>query len=472
MEIEVHNVKTLLLGFSDKDLAKVRKNLLTYAPGYRYTKLFKQRQWDGKVSLFNKQDASFPTGLLPTIVKLFPKATITDLRGITPPVLRSTQVPLRPYQWDAVNTAFRNQLLGTWWPRGVIKVATGGGKTEIAAAMAEMAPVKTLFIVHRTQLVNQAIARFKKYGINAGRIAGGELDIKKVTVATIQSLMNWRYKRKKELGPQDSMQIKGGIICSYLKEVEQVFVDEAHLTAASLDKGNMFTQALELMPNAYMRWGLTATPFMREEYHDWLLEGSTGKILYEISSRTLIDLGYLAEPKITMYKMRVTSLEDWKLDYDVCIVGNEERNKKIIECVQNRDGPIMILVQRIAHGHLLEKLCAAAGVSIRFLWGDVSVEDRENALEDLKDGTIKAVIGSTIWDEGLDVAEIRTLILAGGGKSKIKNLQRLGRGLRLSTGKKEVEVIDFFEEGSPWLRRHAVQRLRLWTDEGFNVDLQ
>ena len=478
MKILVDNVRAFLVDFSPSDLEKVRKKLETYAPGYRYTYLFKQRKWNGKVSMLNGE--AIPTGLLPVVVKGFPNIQIIDNRGVSVPTFRETSVPLRDYQRDVLKAAFENKLYGTWWPRGVIKVATGGGKTEIAAAMIEMTNLKTLFLVHRKELVDQAVDRFAKYGVAAGKITEGKLDTEsRLVVATIQSLMSFRHKvnKTKNRSAEDVASIKakkiarGQTITDFLNKVEQVFIDEAHLTAATLDKGNMFAEALNLMPNAYMRWGLTATPFMREEYHDWLLEGTTGQILYEIKSRELIDDGWLAEPKITMYRMKMQSLGDWQDDYHFGVIDHEKRNEKIIECIKTRPGPIMILVQRINHGKILLELCNKAGLRVRFLHGDVSLPDRKQALTDLKSGQIHAVIGSTIWDEGLDVEEIRTLILAGGGKSKIKNLQRLGRGIRLSRGKEEVEVIDFFDEGSRWLRAHARQRKKIWLDEGFEVEV-
>jgi superfamily II DNA or RNA helicase len=343
-----------------------------------------------------------------------------------------------------------------------------------------MTNVKTLFLVHRTELVEQAIERFAKYGIDAGRLTAGKMELgKQVVVATIQSLMSFKHavNKTKKRTEEQVIEIKrkkarkGKAIVEYLRDVEQVFVDEAHLTAATLDKGNLFTQALELMPSAYMRWGLTATPFMRAQYHDWLLEGATGQIVYDKPSKELVDEGWLAIPKFTMYYVHCKSFGDWADDYDFALVQNAKRNNYIFNCIKGRQGPIMVLVQRIAHGYILKTICDGEGIPVRFLHGEVSVPDRQQALQDLKDGLIKAVIGSTIWDEGLDIAEIRTLILAGGGKSKIKNLQRLGRGLRLSAGKDEIEVIDFFEEGSKWLKRHAKERHKLWIEEGYEVNL-
>jgi len=478
VQIQIHNVRSRLVDFSNEDLQKIRRDLSTYAPGFKYTKLFKNKQWDGRVSLL--QNEEIPTGLVHLVVEKFPNVNIVDFRNITTPQLHQTSVPLRDYQWEAVRESFENTLYGGWFPRGVVKVPTAGGKTIIAAAMVEMTQVKTIFLVHRRELVNQTIDKFKKYGIHAGKISEGNLELdQQVTIATIQSLMSFKHKTNKTKNRTQEQVInidrkkaeKGKVIRKFLMGIEQVFIDEAHLTASTVDKGNLFTQALDLMPNAYMRWGLTATPFMRDQYHNWLLEGVTGPILYEIKSQELVEEGYLAKPNITMYRNKVKSYGDWNTDYDYGIVMNDARNDKVIKCIQNKPGPIMVLIQRIAHGNLLQHLCAKANIPVRFLYGDISVDDRKLALFDLKAGSIKAIIASTIWDEGIDIEEIRTLILAGAGKSKIKNLQRLGRGLRITEDKQEVEVIDFFEEGSKWLRSHAMQRRRLWESEGFPVEL-
>ena len=91
------------------------------------------------------------------------------------------------------------------------------------------------------------------------------------------------------------------------------------------------------------------------------------------------------------------------------------------------------------------------------------------AIKDLRQGKIDGVIASTIWDQGVDIPEIRTLIMAGGGKSLVRNLQRLGRGLRIAEGKTSLEVYDFYDNSTRWLRNHSSERKKLWDSEGFNV---
>ncbi|MBW2675783.1 MAG: DEAD/DEAH box helicase family protein, partial [Deltaproteobacteria bacterium] len=138
---------------------------------------------------------------------------------------------LRDYQRIAYDSAMYNTvtMVGNVfdWPCGVLKIATGGGKTELAVAMFETNPVPTIFVVHRKHLMSQAIRRFAKYGVTAGQIGDSvfDPDPNGISVATIQTLHN----RLKE---GDT-----GVVNQFIK-AGQIFFDEAHLCASKLDKGN------------------------------------------------------------------------------------------------------------------------------------------------------------------------------------------------------------------------------------------
>jgi len=483
MKITIENVYSTIEGATKKDHARLKAALTTYAPGYRYTKLFKTGKWDGKARMYDPSIGRFPTGMLPAVVNAVSRIDeIIDNRVISCKAsLERHNVPLRPYQDEAVETALLHELYGMWWPRGVIQMATGGGKTETAAAMIQMTRVPTLFLVNRTELVKQAVDRFNKFGIDAGTIKAGKLDLtKNVTVSTIQTLMGYKHKTNKKTPSgirtdedvkkiRDRKAERGMTITSFLFSIEQVFIDEAHFIAANMEKGNMFASALDLMPNAYMRWGLTATPFMREEYHNWLLTGTTGELLYQISNRTLIDMGYLAEANVTMYTIPKTDgvPNNWPECYDVGIVAHRRRNAQIKKCIEEQPGPTLVLVKSLDHGRILKMQ-----TGLPFVQGSSKGTARNQYLTDFREGKINALIASSIWDEGVDIPEIKTLILAAGGKGKIKNLQRLGRGLRLSEGKDQVNVIDFLDQSTRWLTSHAKERKKTWEGEGFNVTIK
>ncbi len=89
----------------------------------------------------------------------------------------------------------------------------------------------------------------------------------------------------------------------------------------------------------------------------------------------------------------------------------------------------------------------------------------------MKSGVLDGIIASTIFDEGIDLPNIQTVILAGGGKSEIKNLQRLGRGLRKTTGKVSLKLVDFIDTGSKTLKKHSEIRKGIWEEQGFVVKI-
>ena len=349
--------------------------------------------------------------------------------------------------------AIENTVDGWWWPRGIIHIATGGGKTEIAAAMLQMLQVPSVFIVHRKDLLHQAAQRFEKYGIPSGICGDGNWNpTQRVTVATFQSIMAMKKKDPKQL--------------DFLKKAEQVFFDEAHHIAASSKKGNTFVTLSSMMPNAFMRWGLTATPFMKDKYSNLLLQGATGGVLISIKSGDLIEGGWLAKPIV--YMIRSRKREDfpskWPLCYDAGIVHNEERNQKIVDEVRGCESPTLVLVERIDHGSILKRMAG-----IPFISGDDPTDVRKKVTDELRQGKHKAIIATTIYDEGIDIPEIKTLIIAAGGKSPIRGRQRVGRGLRKAFGKNSVKIIDFMDWTTKYLFLHARQRLKIWQDEGFEV---
>lgn len=456
IEVIVHNDMVETTGLDDlaQDLFS------SYVPGYKYTYLYQTGKWDGKASLI--QNGEFPTGLLPVLLDyLQSKGVLYRVRDAryVPALnnLKPTTVQLRDYQIEIIEKAFNNYYFGLWWPRGVIQVATGGGKTEIAAAMIQMTNSPTIFLVHRKDLLVQATERFQKYGLQVGELK--DILTNDITVSTIQSVHSWLKRKDKQ-----KMLVKG------LDRMEQVFVDEAHLIAARADTYNIFGAVLKLMPRAYMRWGLTATPFLRDEYHNWMLQGGTGDLICAITNRELIERGFLSEAVVNMVQMRKlevpTALRDWPTCYEHYIVTNRIRNAEVANCFNMYPKPALVLVNKLGHGDLLSQ-----SLGIPFLNGSSSIEERMDAVAKLKNGTLSGVVASTIWDEGIDIANIKTVILAGGGKSDIKNLQRLGRGLRLASGKQQLQLVDFLDQSPYILANHAKKRRALWEGQGFKVVL-
>jgi superfamily II DNA or RNA helicase len=413
----------------------------------------------------------FPTGLLPYVHSELAmlaniRFTLKDLRHRPPMPNYNYTVPLFEYQARAFlqavgNYKFMGTSAGFHWPHGVLQIATGGGKTELAVAMCQAIPVPTMFIVHRKHLVTQAKDRFAKYGITAGQIGDGVFDPDPtgVTVATVQTL----DRLFKEGDNEKIKQFLGA---------EQVFFDEAHLAASKIAVGNQLVAVARQFRRAYYRWGLTATPFMKDEYSNQLLMGCTGDRLAHISNDDLIKSKHLVPPRVVIIEMPdVGKPYGWPECYDSGIILNQTRNKRIIDELAACPKPAMVMCTRLSHAKALHKRAERKGITLPAVQcGETKNKDRTRVIADLQSGKEKAIIATTIYDEGVDIPNLRTIILAGGGKSTIAQLQRLGRGLRTHRGKYEVLVIDFDDQTGKVLKRHSRARRKVWKDEGFTVE--
>lgn len=460
-------------------IRELRSKLRTFAPGYKYSPLYKRKLWNGKVSLVDKE-GNFPAGFVPWVAERY-KVNLIDQRILLPLEVHPCDINLRGYQYNAIKKAFLNEQAGTWWPRGVIAHATGAGKTVTAAAMIKMAKVPTLFLTNQSLLVIQTFKAFHEFQIGTTAIdvdKSGEINSYRqgytnsnnddVIICTVQSLMSWAMNRKKK---SSKLMEKEKYVKDILDGIQQIFIDEAHQIGASKDHGNLFVQALQLMPNAYMRWGLTATPFLREEYHDWLLEGYTGSVIDRIKTKELIEQGYLAKPDITMFRCPATKIiKDWPECYDLGIVCNDTRNIKIINLYNGGLGPTLIFVERVSHANILSELAKKKGLYLPIMTGEMEAVKREFLIQDLRIGNVKGIV-STVADQGIDIPELQTLINAGGGKSERAILQMLGRGTRLAHNKASFKLYDFIDTFPDSLYRHSLIRKKVYTSEGYEVKI-
>ena len=460
--------------------AEVREDAKAVAPGAKYMYHHKlwlrtkgKKGWDGKTSIISKAhkvngSSHFPTGLLPNVYQALLQMRIpakdirfNDLRAT--PKTQGTglhNLTLRGYQQDAFDVAISNEFNGYRWPQGVFKIATGGGKTELACALYQGIKVPTVFVVHRKHLIGQTRRRFAKYGVPTGQIGDGvfEPDEDGVTVATIQTIHNT---------------LKGGDkgkIATFIR-AQQIFFDEAHLCAASLDKGNQFIMLSRQFRHAYHRWGLTATPFMKDEYSNQLLMGATGDVVYTISNDDLIKTGYLTKPTVTIIECPPTKgPRCWPEVYDSAIVLNRWRNLRIIEELLKAPTPAIIMCNRITHANIIANVAKHKGLILPVVQGSTSSEERAEILADLQSGKRKHIIATTVFDEGVDLDQLRTIILAGGGKSKVAMLQRIGRGLRIAKGKHAFKLIDFKDTSGRIMLGHSKLRKDTWVQEGFDIE--
>jgi superfamily II DNA or RNA helicase len=233
-----------------------------------------------------------------------------------------------------------------------------------------------------------------------------------------------------------------------------------------------YVETMTLAKNAYIRFGFSATPY-RDTSVDNILTAYSGKLICNITASELIRQGFLIRPKI--YMIESAGDENYKFVkktynkvYEDHIINNENRNELIRDCairLIERSKTVLITVTRIIHGETIYKLLEDAGItSLAFIRGECSKETRKDLLNKVRQKQLKIIIGTSLADEGLDLPALDAVILAGGGKSLIKALQRVGRALRKYPGKTEAVVIDFYDKVR-YLSGHSKKRIRIYESE-------
>lgn len=361
---------------------------------------------------------------------------------------------LRDYQEDAVTTFFRNKI-------GCLELGTGAGKNLIAAECIRRAGVKTLFIVDKIELLRQTKKVFEdSLGIEIGVIGGGEEDIKDVTVATIQTLI----KRVKKYA-------------DYLKTVRFLAIDESHHSAS-----RSFFKLSQYLINTEFRVNLTGT-YTRDDGNDMMMYAVGGYKIFDLSSKVLIENGWLIKPTIKFIKnfldpKEIKHLEDnskeglineteqYSLYYKSFIANNSKRNKIIKElCDKNKGKKILVLVKLIDHGKLLEKEIEGS----KYLYGETNKKEREEMFKEFTEGKLNVLISTiSIFAEGIDIPQLDTVINASANKGNVKTIQVLGRVLRKMEGKTNAQYIDFVDEPR-FFRLASLARMKILRQEGHDV---
>lgn len=413
----------------------------------KHTFSYKNGNWDGKIALFDKNTRMFPIGILQKVRNILDyykvPYVVEDLR-IEPKKQFSFKenVKLRDYQEYVVDKAIRAK-------RGILQLATGAGKTKIACSIISRLGLKSIFFVHTHFLLSQAKTELENVlGESVGQIGGGIVDIKNVSVAMIQTTIKAFGKEyipsvEDEDSEQDFTDINGkeDLIKQLLQDVDVVFFDECQFVAA--ESFYIIANAC----NAYYKYGLSATPY-RSDKKDPMIIAALGQIVARVTASYLIKRGFLTKPKIHFFKIGNNNQNDkrkYPTVYKENIVESIERNNKIVFATKRlieKNRSVLILVQQISHGELLQKLFQNEGIDVEFVSGINDTKKREREVQRLKNKQSLCLIASTIADEGLDIPSLDAVILAGAGKSPSKELQRVGRALRKFTRDNILYEID------------------------------
>ena len=346
----------------------------------------------------------------------------------------------------------------------------------------------TLFFVTTRELLEQAKERIESLlGVEVGKVGDGHCDIKDITVCTIQTCFmafgrEGEYKQQlKSLGSEFALEKEKNIskdkyqqIQDLVKEAKVIIADECH--HSSSDTCRMI---LELCENATYRFGLSAT-VKRDDGMEKVIEGLFGKYLSNISISYIIERGQALSPEIYLIPVDTPLglCENYQSEYKAYITENQTRNEMIAqisaECVIANKSTL-VLIKYIPHGEKLlemikEKVKQIGGEpeEVVFMHGKMKDKIRSETMQKLKNKEIKCCIASSLADEGLDVPCLEVLVLAVGGKSYTKTIQRIGRVVRIDKkNKNKVPVVfDFIEDRqAKFLRKHSIIRKKIYESE-------
>ena len=328
---------------------------------------------------------------------------------------------------------------------------------------------KTIVYVIGTDLLYQTYDFFKSvFGKNVGIIGDGLCEIGDINIASIWTIGQALDIDAEIIDDDDDYSEQSVSTDKYqeirdlLKTAKLHIFDECHLAACDT------IQDIVKNINAEHIYGMSASP-NRDDGKDLLVEAILGKNIVNISASELIRGGYLVKPIIKFLKVpKYTEKlpKNYQTIYKNYIVNNPVRNQLVVnaaERVVEQGYQTLVLFSKIAHGNILYNELSKK-MSCILLSGKDSSEVRREAKSKLEKGEIKLVIASTIFDIGIDIPSLSGLILAGGGRSTVRGVQRLGRTSRKFPGKKHCAVVDFYDQ-EHYLNTHSKIRHKLYLTE-------
>jgi superfamily II DNA or RNA helicase len=452
----------------DDGLAKDLHDYFSFAvPNAKFMPSYKNKWWDGKVYLFSIKTHKIYIGLLPYVDE-FCRERGYEFEGIQDVIGKKERnngpisiedwisildLPFAPrdYQLEAFKTAVQ-------YGRQLLLSPTASGKSLIIYLLARYYDSKTVIIVPTTSLVEQMTKDFKDYGYKdpiCKIYHGQEVFDAPITVTTWQSFSK---------APKEVMQ-----------SFDVVIGDEAHLFKANVLKG-----ILEKMKTTAVRIGCTGT-LDGTEVHRLQLEGLFGPVKKVISTKELMDSGTIANLKIECVILRHTkqkkmSYQD-EMDY---LVSHQERNHFITNLVGSLKGNTLVLFQYIEkHGQplweMFNPMVTRRKGTLHYVNGGTDVEDREAVREIVERSDNNVILASYgTFSTGVNIKRIDNIVFASPSKSRIRNLQSIGRGLRKADGKTEMRLFDISDDlqCNNHTLNHLKERINIYNEENFTYEIR
>ena len=459
------------------DVRRKLSNALKFEVPYaRYMPQYKLGRWDGKVAFFGIGGTGY-VNHLDTIVSVLEKnnVQIVDIEDRRHPIelnfdkineefwgdkcwpkghpAEGEPIRLRDYQVEVINNFLQN-------PQALQEVATGAGKTIITATLSKITEPygRSLVVVPNKSLVTQTEDDYINCGLDVGVYFGDRKELGKThTICTWQSLNILDKKFK------DGQAVLS--LAEFLEGVSTIIIDEVHQAKAEVLK-NLLTRNLR---NAPIRWGLTGT-IPKEKFEFESIHASLGPVIGHVSAKELQDKGVLSQCHVNIVQLLDTvEHRDYQSELKY-LVTNKERIEYIGKLLNNikQSGNTLILVDRISAGELLQELIPGSS----FVKGDVKLKDRKEAYDEINEGTNHVVIATYgVAAVGINIPRIFNLVLIEPGKSFVRVIQSIGRGVRKAKDKDFVQIWDLTST-CKFAKRHLTQRKKFYKEAQYPFTIE
>jgi superfamily II DNA or RNA helicase len=455
-------------GLAVETRRKIANKLKFDLPYARHMPSYKLGRWDGTKTYFGIGGTGYLAHLdviLPIIEDAGYEIDIEDLRqhsqiefepitenywadqGKTWPLGHpeaGTPIVLRDYQYDVVNKFLANT-------QALQEVATGAGKTITTATLSHLCEPygRTMVIVPNKSLVVQTEEDYRNLGLDVGVYFGDRKELNRThTICTWQSL-NVLDKKS-----YDNATLS---LAEFIEGVAAIIIDEVHQA-----KAEVLTKLLtQNFSNCAIRWGLTGT-VPKEAWEFQGILASIGPVINQVSAHDLQEKGVLANLQINILQTNdVQVFRNYQEEYSFLVTDDHRiswMGNKIKEISQT--GNTLVLVNRIDTGNKLIELIPDAV----FVSGAVKLTDRKEEYDEIKTSSDKIIVATYgVAAVGINIPRIFNLVLIEPGKSFVRVIQSIGRGIRRAEDKDHVEIWDI-TSACKYAKRHLTERKKFYKE--------
>ena len=453
-------------------------DLFTFdVPGAKFMPQYRSKYWDGKIRLFSPATGEVYGGLVDKIVNWarkseyslefednqfygapFEENAIISREGVKSYMTKISRHKPRDYQVDAVYDALK-------YNRKLLISPTASGKSLMIYAVVRYnveTKKKVLLVVPTTSLVEQMFKDFEDYGWNAEKYCHKIYSGKEKTNEYPVIITTWQliYKLKRP----------------FFKDFDVAIGDEAHLF-----KSKSLVSIMTKMDGAKYRYGFTGT-LDGSQTHKWVLEGLFGPSYRVTQTKDLIDKGHLSklQIRVLILKHKDQKFETYE-DEIQYIISHTKRNKFIKNLALDLKANTLILFSRVAtHGEILyESINSSVQGSRKVFYVHGGIEAQERArIREITENENNAIIVASYgtFSTGINIKRLHNVIFSSPSKSRIRNLQSIGRVLRKGDGKLQAVLYDIADDISYNSRKnytlnHLVERIKIYNEEKFNYEI-